>query len=178
MRPRKIALAAVLIGALPATYVLGQQSAATKRLSVTDYYYLLPYIGNGGSATRQEKRETLAANHPVIDVKHDYMDFQPDSSPREQLAVFRARGKADVIASSMPDYHSDYNAFTLYRLEKGKLKDVTRQVLPVPARTGSFLYELPRVGTTIRVYRFDIVKESRRHAFDLQWRQGRFIKTP
>lgn len=71
---------------------------------------------------------------------------------------------------------SDYNAFILFRLQNGRLRDVTRQMLPMPPQTDRLLYELPRSGTTIGVYRFNLDTQSRRHVFDLQWRGGRFVK--
>lgn len=151
--------------------------AQARRHSVIDYFYLLPSLGIGGSGTRQEKRELLQAdNRPVIDVRHDYLLVHPDSSPAEEIAIFRGRNNADLVADSLPDYQSDYNAFTVYRLKHGRLRDVTQQVLPMPPDTDHLLYELPRFGTTIRVFRFDLDRETRRHVFDLQWRAGRFVK--
>ena len=146
------------------------------RRSVIDYFYLLPHIGIDGMAGQQERREMLLPrNHPTVDVRHDYLRVQPDSSPAEEIAVFRAQDKPDVIADSSPDFESDYNGFALYRLQNGKLRDVTRQMLPMPANTAHLLYELPQLGTTIRVFRFNIETESRRHAFDLQWCGGHFV---
>ena len=145
--------------------------------SVIDYFDLLPSLGIGYPATWQEKRRLLQpGSHPVIDVRHDYLLVHPDSSPAEQVAVFRTHGKADLLAVSLPDFESDYNNFTLFRLRNGRLRDVTRQMLPMPAQTDRFLYEIPEFGTTINVFRFDLNTQSRCHAFDLQWRGGRFIK--
>jgi len=81
-----------------------------------------------------------------------------------------------LLADSLPDFMSDYNAFILFRLQNGRLRDVTRQMLPMPPQTDRLLYELPRSGTTIGVYRFNLDTQSRRHVFDLQWRGGRFVK--
>lgn len=168
----------VFVAALLAFAPAQAAKSAAKRRSVLDYYYLLPSIGIGYPLTRADKRELLQKKaHPVIDVPHDYLLVHPDSSPAQQVAVFRARGKADIIAVSLPDFKSDYNAFTLYRLEKGKLRDVTAQTLPVSAHTEKYLYELPRRGTTIRVFQFDLKKGTRRHAFDLKWQAGRFVQT-
>ena len=151
--------------------------AQAQRRSVIDYFNLLPWLGIGYPATRQEKRQLLQAeNHPIIDVRHDYLLVNPDSSPAEQIAVFRERGKADLLAVSMPDFESDYNYFALFRLQNGRLREVTRQMLPMPPHTDRFLYELPRLGTMIGVYKFDLDTQSRRHVFDLQWRGGRFVK--
>jgi hypothetical protein len=148
-----------------------------KRRSVIDYFYMLPSIGIGYPATRQEKRELLQPeNHPIIDVRNDYLLVHPDSSPAQQIVVFRAPGKADLLAVSRPDYKSDYNFLALYRLQNGKLRDVTRQVLPRPTRINKFLYELPRFGTTIRVFSYDLDTQSRRHAYSLRWHKGRFVK--
>ena len=156
--------------------------APTRRLSVVDYFNLLPFYGIEDTTTPKERRELLRPDrnpeaNPIIDVRHDYLLIHPDSAPTEQIAVFRMHGKADLLAVSLPDFESDYNNFVLYRLHSGRLYDVTRQVLPMPPQTDSLLYELPRYGTTIKVFRFSLEKQSRRYAFDLQWRGGRFVKT-
>lgn len=152
--------------------------AETQKRSVIDYFYLLPRDYMLGPATRQEKRQLLEPeSDPIIDERHDYLLVHPDSAPAEEIAVFRAHGKPDLIADSSPDFESDYNNFTLYRLQNGKLRDVTRQMLPMPADPDHLLYNLPQFGTTIRVFRFSLETQSRpRHAFDLQWRGGRFVK--
>lgn len=156
-----------------------QAKTQLKRRTVLDYFHLLPWVGLGGNyqETQAQKRAMLQPhNDSIIDISHDYMLVHPDSSPAEQIGVFRTRNGADLLAISMPDFQSDYNFFALYRLQNGKLRDVTSQMLPVPTRTDRFLYELPRVGTTIHVFRFDLEAQSRRHAFDLQWRGGHFVK--
>ena len=151
--------------------------AQAQRHSVIDYFYLLPSLGFVGRVGRQEARQLLEPERsPVIDIPHDYLVVHPDSAPAEEIAVFRAQGKPDLIADSSPDFESDYNNFTLYRLRNGKLRDVTRQVLPMPPNTEHLLYELPRLGTTIRVFRFNLDTQSRYHVFNLQWRGDRFVK--
>ncbi len=182
-----------VIGSLIVSHALGMSAALaeakplhgtkaqTRRLSVIDYFNLLPSYGISDSTTRKERRELLQFGtdpdtNPTIDVRSDYLLIHPDSSPAEQIAVFRAHGKSDVVAVSMPDSESDYNNFALYRLQNGKLRDVTRQMLPVPLRIDNFLYVLPENGTTIRVFKFNLGDVSGRHAFDLQWRGGRFVK--
>ncbi len=175
---RKQFVAIILLGCFVGPCVfLPNAAAQTQPRNVVDYFNLLTWLGIGYPATQQNKRELLQTeNHPIIDTRHDYLLVHPDSSPTEQLAVFRARGKADLLAVSLPDYQSDYNNFVLYRLENGTLRDVTRQTLPMPAQIDRYLYELPQNGTTIRVFRFNMETQSRCHAFDLQWRGGRFVK--
>jgi hypothetical protein len=157
----------------------------TEQHSVIDYFYLLPSLGiqsiYGGDTPGQEKRDMLQAkNHPIIDVRHDFLQVQPDSSPTEQIAVFRSRRKPDLIADSSPDYQCEYNHFAFYRLQNGRLRDVTRHMLPVSIDPDRFLLKLPRFGTKIGVYRYDLPNSTEttppRHVFDLQWRGGRFIK--
>jgi len=149
----------------------------TPQRTVLDYFRLLPWLGIGYPATRQNAQELLRPeNNPVIDLRHNYLRVKPDSSPAEQIAVFRSKGKPDLLAVSLPDYERDYNTFVLYRLQNGKLRDVTDQTLPIAPQTGRYLYELPQFGTTIRVFKFSLETHSRRHVFDLQWRGGRFIK--
>lgn len=151
--------------------------AEAQRHSVIDYFRLLPSLGIGYPATRQEKYRLLQpSSNPIIDVRHDYLLVHPDSSPAEQVAVFRTHGKADLLAISLPDFESDYSDFALFHLRNGKLRDVTRRMLPMPADVDHLLYELPQFGTTIRVFRFNLDTQSRHHVWDLQWWGGRFIK--
>ena len=176
MRRRFVALS--LLGCFAGSCVLlPSVTAQTQPRSVVDYFNLLTWLGIGYPTTQQNKRELLQTeNHPVIDVRHDYLLVHPDSSPAEQLAVFRARGKADLLAVSLPDSETDYNNFVLFQLRNGKLQDVTRQVLPMSPQISRYLYELPQFGTIIRVFRFNIDTQTRSHVFDLQWRKGRFVK--
>ena len=151
--------------------------AKTQKRSVIDYFYLLPSLGIENAVGRQERRQLLEPeSNPIIDMRHDYLQVHPDAAPAEEIAVFRAHGKPDLIADSSPDFKSDYNNFALYRLQNGSLRDVTRQVLPMPAGTDHLLYELPQFGTTIRVFRFNLNTQSRHHIFDLHWQRGRFVK--
>lgn len=171
--------AGALNAAAPDANAKPRPAARAKRRSVLDYYYLLPYLGNDGYETRQEKLRLLdprsnSYHKPIVDLRHDYIEVSPDSSPDEQIAVFRSSGP-DLIATSSPDYESDYNGFQLWRLQNGKLRDVTRQVLPFPVRSNELAYELPRVGTTIHVFRFSLKPKSRKPAFDLLWRRGHFV---
>ncbi|PQV62620.1 hypothetical protein B1R32_1264 [Abditibacterium utsteinense] len=173
-------LLATLLGAslwaAPSLEARPRQTAKAKRLSVLDYYYLLPFIGTGGNTTRRQRLQLLQRkNKPVIDLHHDYLTVKPDASPVEQITVFRS-GNTALVAQSVPDFHSDYNGFMLYRLQNGKLRDVTKQVLPVSVQRDRFLYQLPRVGTTIHVFSFNLDTQSRKPAFDLLWRRGRFVK--
>ncbi len=173
-------LVVILLGAsflaAPSLDARPRQATKTKHLSVLDYYFLLPHISIGGNDTRREKQQLLRTrNKPVVDLGNDYLSVQPDSSPTAQIAVFRGGG-ADVVAYSAPDYRSDYNRFALFRLQKGKLCNVTKQLLPFPVRDDHFLYELPRVGATIRAYSFNIETQKRKPAFDLAWWRGRFVK--
>ncbi len=179
---KRFLLAALVSASLPVTVsdAAPRQKTVVKRLSVVDYYFLLPYVGLEAQGTpqkeiRQERAESLKAKYkPIIDLPHDYLQVDPDSSPTAQIAVFRFKG-ADLIAHSEPDYQSDYNSFAFYRLQNGKLRDVTKQILPRELAPSKYLLELPRAGTTIRVFSFDLEKQSRKPAFDLLWRKGRFV---
>lgn len=145
-----------------------------KRHTVLDYFFLLPYVGNT-DPTRAERREMLAAKYlPIIDLKNDYLKVQPDSAPAQQIAVFRYRG-TELVGVSSPDFRSDYNNFNFYRLRNGKLRDVTKQVLGARRTAEKYLVELPRYGTTIRVYTYDIDTQARKFAHDMNWHNGKFV---
>lgn len=172
---RFIALTVVLASFIALASLGGAApKAKIARHSVLDYFYLLPFVGNTPKTTA-ERRELLS--HPdkhILDLKNDFIEVETDSYPPLQAAVFRYQG-AELVAVSVPDYRSDYNAFHLYRLRNGRLQDVTAKELPMPARTNDYLYEVPRYGTTMRVYRIDLENQRRYPAFDLKWRGGKFI---
>ena len=177
MKPLSLAVAASLaLTPLAATPHASAKNDA-KRHNVLDAFYLLPGIGALEiNSSRKWRREMLQPKYkPIIDLNHDYLKFRADASPDQEVAIFRYRG-AELVATSTPDSVSDYNAFHLYRFSNGKLREVTEKELPIPARADNYLYELPRIGTTIRVYKFDLSKQKRWHAFDLKWRGGRFVK--
>lgn len=160
---------------IPNAEALPSRQFCANQHNVLDFYYLLPYVGNTPK-TKSQRRELLNhKNKHILDFKNDYIEVNPDSFPTQQLAVFRYRG-TELVATSTPDSHSDYNNFYLYRLREGKLHEVTDKELGFPARTGAYLYELPRYGTTIPVYLFSLEKQSRRHVFDLKWEKGRFTR--
>ena len=180
MKLSSLAVAASLaVVALAATPPRAFSKTNAKRHNVLDAFYLLPGIGALEiNVPRKWRNEMLQPQYkPIIDLRHDYLKFRADASPDQEVAIFRYHG-TELVATSTPDSTSDYNAFHLYRFGQGKLREVTKQELPVPARTGSYLYELPRLGTTIHVYQFDLDKQARWHAFDLKWRGGRFVKAP
>jgi len=75
---------AARVEAKPIPFHTDHVEAQAQRRSVIDYFYLLPWLGIGYHATRQEKRQLLQAEgHPIIDVRHDYLLVHPDSSPDE-----------------------------------------------------------------------------------------------
>ncbi len=112
----------ILLGGLALNAAPSRTSAKPRgasialRRSVLSYYFLLPYLGNDGYEAQSQKRALLKANGegftPIVDLRHDYIEEQPDSSPVEQIAVFRGGGR-DLVATSGPDYESDYNSFHL-----------------------------------------------------------------
>ena len=76
--------------------------AQVQRRTVIDYFKLLPWLGICYPATPLEKRQLLQdENHPIIDLRHDYLLVHPDASPSEQITVFRARHKTDLLAVSL-----------------------------------------------------------------------------
>ncbi len=172
----KLAAWALVLVAL--TAIVPDLSAApggdAKRHSVLDYFYLLPNVDLDNASTK-ERSSSLKYPGAVVDVAHDYIRANLDSSPPQQVAVFRYRG-TELVAVSIPDYGGDYKLFQLFRLRNGKLVDVTKKELPVPARLNNYLYELPRYGTTIRVFKFDLDKQTHHRAFDLAWSGGKFHK--
>ena len=66
-------------------------------------------------------------------------------------------------------------SLNFYRFKNGKLRDVTSQVLPVAFKS-THIAELPRIGTTIRVTEENPETADQKHAYNLLWRGGRFVR--
>lgn len=162
--------------AAPRAQARPRPPASGARHTVLQFYNLLPsnpYFMGGNRAQYIDKKQGWV--NVVVDISHDYLRSGGEAGqPQLTLAVFRFRGQELLGVSSSYEMGSDLN---FYRLQSGRLRDVTRQVLPlhVPETQHAIL---PRVGTTIRMESGDDEHDdSGRYLYSLLWRNGRFVKT-
>lgn len=152
-----------------------------RRKSVLDYSLLLPNKYFEHSFTSRQQRlnnlfgkESSDSPYRVVDIPNDFITFHFDAIGTLQVAVFRHRGR-DLIA--LRRYYDGGGFLTFLRLEKGRWKDVTKQVMPVAYSNNNY-YELPRYGTTIQVFVDNLAAPTKRKkAYRLLWRNGRFVKS-
>lgn len=154
--------------------------------TVLDFFDLLPKkffeIEYPGSKTARRKwlrggfkPGIPLGNRAVIDLKNDYLRASGDGAQgRLDLAVFRYHGKA--ILGVYDSFEEGDLSF--WRYKNGRLSEVTQQVLP-PRLAQHPVYDLPRVGTTIRVFRsandYDAYfKPGSKPIYSLKWSGGRF----
>lgn len=142
---------------------------APRRHTVRQFFDLLParyFVG----ITRREK----LGKKPIIDQTNDYLETRGEGDDAAlDIRVFRFGGQETVgVLATYADGGSELN---FYRLQSGRLRDVTPQVLP--RRLGrNQVAELPRTGTTIRVSnRRAPGMKPQTLAYNLEWRGGRFV---
>ncbi len=152
--------------------------------TVLDYFDLLPKhffeVEYSGSNTNRRKwlREGFnpdipANNRSIIDLKNDFLRFPGDGAQgRLDIAVFRCKGQATI------GVHNNFEEgdLSFWRYRNGKFIEVTKQVVPVGfnSRNG---YAMPRLGTTIRVFKSSFwfrFKPGMKPLYTLRWRGGRF----
>lgn len=153
------------------------QNCATRH-SVLDYYRLLPgdvYFEQGHRKAYLNKKTYPAA---VVDLRRDYLRSGSERNGQEQpvieLAVFRYRG-AELLG--VASHYRLGHVLSFYRLQQGRLLEVTRQVLPDYLHVDQRA-DLPRYGTTIRVVSDDTKgNDVGRYLYSWVWRNGRLVKT-
>ena len=167
-------LATLVTSALPLTWAQAAPRApastrAPRRHSVTQFFDLLPARYFAGT-TRREK----LGGKPVIDQAHDYLETRGEGDDAAlDIKVFRGDQETVGVLATYADGGGE---LSFYRLQNGRLRDVTPQVLPRRLRRNQFA-ELPRVGTMIRVSnRSRTLKTKDALAYDLEWRGARFVQ--
>ena len=113
--------------------------------TVGDYFLLLP-IKYFNTITERQK---LLSDAEVVDMKNDFLYLRGfDGQPGIALALSRHAGR--VVVAVREDYVDD-TSFDLLRWQGGRWHNVTRTL--VTGYSAQLRYEIPRLGTTIRVRR-------------------------
>jgi hypothetical protein len=149
------------------------QGKTTNPETVVDYFLLLPQKGFFELEKLERKKWLYGTQGSVVDIKNDYLRMQGDGAQGSlQVALFRY--KAQVLIAVYNEFED--GTLNFLRYDKGKWKDVTKVMLPVPFNRRC-TYTLPRYGTSIRVTRgngFDYEGDGKK-LYDLVWAKGRFL---
>jgi len=172
-------LAALPLAALSPTPQAGAKTSrqASAPRTVSDYFKLLPesyFEARNPAEARQVRAQMLKAAD--VDTGNDYLEVGGDAAQAGlSVALFRHAGSVTVAVNAQGEYYS----FDLLRRENGRWRNVTRTLVPGFSR--HHIYEVPRQGTTIRVFD-NLIKEDDfapadrgRHLYDLLWSDGKFV---
>lgn len=128
---------------------------------------------------RDAKKKYLETYLEVEDTKNGYLSAGADGAQAAlTMTIFRRpSGKYIVAVNQFGEIGDDYNFF---EYENGRWKDISKDVIPEYS-TGN-IYELPRFGTTIQVFKKIVIDsdgvvdmtEKGEKLYDLNWKDGRF----
>ncbi len=153
--------------------------------TVRDFFNLLPqkYFPLIGCEPQKDKncdkaRKEYVKNYlQVEDTANGYWESGCDGGQScLQMALFKRPNAAYIVAVHTSDEMEETNYFLEYK--NGKWFDISAQV--IPEFSDKNIYELPRKGTTIEVFKknFPEPNFSERGAklYDLLWKDGKFSK--
>jgi hypothetical protein len=150
---RLLILFAVALGIFSAL-----RAADEKKLTVVDYYLLLP------DKTFEAPARAWLKHASVIDKQNGYMSIMGDGGqPNFEVALFRYRDGRPLLAVCQGELEGDDSMFLdFYELAAdGKMHVVPRDIFPVShwanaddkeeSQTQTWYFELPRHGRTVLV---------------------------
>jgi hypothetical protein len=153
--------------------------------TVRDYFNLLPqkYFTLEGCEPQKDKnceraRADLIKNYlEVEDTPNGYLKLSCDGGQScLRMALFKRPDGSYLVGVHTLHEADEVNHFLEYR--DGSWTDVSQQV--VPGFDNARIYELPRYGTTVQVYKKEFPEKtfSERGAkiYDLEWKDGKFTK--
>jgi hypothetical protein len=143
---------------LPAPVVeASPQAADEKKMTVIDYYLLLP------EKTFEAPPRSWLQNATVIDKQNGYMSVTGDGAqPNFEVALFRYRNGRPLLAICQAELKGgDRVGLSFFKLgSNGKMREASRTIFPIGDQWSSgdyekryedFRFELPRHGRTVVV---------------------------
>lgn len=169
--------------AMPESEPAGQTEPKTVRdffMAFTqEVFYLEGCEESKDPDCRTAKKKYLETYLEVEDTKNGYLSAGADGAQAAlTMTLFRRpSGKYIVAVNQFGEIGDDYNFF---EYANGRWKDISKDVIPEYS-TGN-IYELPRYGTTIPVFKKIVIDsdgvidmtEKGEKLYDLIWKDGRF----
>jgi hypothetical protein len=153
--------------------------------TVRDFFNLLPqkYFPLIACESQKDKncdkarKEYVKQYLRVEDTANGYWESGCDGGQScLQMALFKRPNAAYIVAVHTSDEMGETNYFLEYK--NGKWFDISAQV--IPEFSDKNIYELPRKGTTIEVFKKDFPEPSfsERGAkiYNLEWKNGKFTR--
>lgn len=181
MKMNKMILIAVVL------LLCANLASAQQPKTVLDFMKLLPekyfnYEGCDKATDRdcsRAQRQYIETYLEINDTANGYLKAGCDGAQAcIEMALFRRPDSTYIIAIRTLQEIFDENHFLTYR--NGKWTDVSKAVVPQFSTRNE--YELPRVGTTVKVYRKKVIEkgpdyevtERGAKLYDLVWSAGKF----
>ena len=148
--------------------IQGHQSS--KPHTVLDYYLLLPEKYFEADKEQRVKWMLDQKHGAIVDIKNGYIYARGDGAQTSiYVCLFKRTDRSYLIAVKSHDSDMDeYTHLDFYVYENGRLRDVSKAVLPVSVNE-ELRYAMPRYGTTIKVS-----SKKGRKMYDLTWVRNRF----
>jgi len=161
------------------------ESQTAQPRTVRDFFNLLPqkYFLLEGCESQKDKncdkarREYVKNYLEVEDTANGFWKSGCDGAQScLQMALFKRPDKTYIVAVQTLNESDETNYFLEYK--NGKWFDISAQV--IPEFSDKNIYELPRQGTTIEVFKKDFPEPeySERGAkiYNLEWKDGKFSR--
>lgn len=151
--------------------------------NILDYYKILP--------SNALDDENLKAKLSVEDIKNGYLRIEGWFEGYIEVALFRKENGAGTLAVGFTECGPVCGTeLKFYEYIENEMKDVTEKVFPAisedkvraefrrivkdpNAEMVSFVYELPRIGRTIKI----LDDETGKLIYSLDWKKDRFVIT-
>lgn len=167
-----------------------KNSSQTKEpKTVMDYFALLPekYFTLEGcfreddKDCRKARAEYLKNYKEIEDIKNGHLKAGCDGGQRcLEMALFKRPNNTYVIAVATFGEALEENYFLDYK--NGVWTDISEKIVPEFSKDKR--YEIPRNGTTVKVFSTKLiekgddyeVREKDKNIYDLEWKDGKFLK--
>lgn len=157
-----------------------KQSVKSTPKTVRDFFMLLPEKYFEVGCCEDTKESYLKAYLDVEDTANGYMKGGAEAGQGGfEMALFK-RPNGDYLIG-LYSFGEMWDDFYFLEYRGGKWFDVSKKVIP---DYGKYRwYELPRNGTTVKVYRKTLLEEEegvtvgerQEKLYDLEWKNGKFV---
>jgi len=167
--------------------VVNNSPSITQPKTVRDFFMLLPekyFLLEGCERSKDKdcqkaKLDYLKTFGEIEDTANGYLKGGCDGAQScLEMALFKRPDGKYLIALGVSQEMTDSYYFLDY--ENGNWKDVSAQIVPQFSR--KYMYELPRNGTTVKVFTKKVlekgdnyeISEKGEKLYDLEWKDGKF----
>ncbi len=164
-----------------------EEHTATPK-TVTEFFNLLPEvyfsIESCNKTTdrncEKAKSDYLERYKTIEDIENGYLEAGGDGAQATfKMAIFRRPDASYLVGLNV--FGEAEDSYRFLNFDNGKWEDVSIEVIPEFSRTN--IYELPRKGTTIRVFAKRIIEqgenfevsEKGEKIYELEWKEGEFL---